>query len=373
MAPHAAPSPRTLMRWKRGHRLRVGLTQSPGPVTGNLGGRLIHVHDRASCTAAVLAHVHTRSGPRKPGSRVTPEARACCVGDLALTPARPTARPRRGKTSSLLRLDSDSDGHTKPRPEPEPSRDTRVGPAECCATATGQRGDRLSSHPLPPGSPTRMGLVLGTPAAATNTARAGPRDMTPISRWTAPQLAGRLPRYRVPSVRPVGPSQPAPHGTKNLEAKTDPVTGKVQPRAAVQRIQRPGRGNSNRYTVQTPTNRRQQSYRFRRQTVASQASASSQIFSPCPHTPLLVHPFPTHLFFYGFLTGAGHRGQRHRHRPPGPQSRSRHGHASPQTAQPRTLPCIASRISTPRSGGPRATARRDARLLPVRPGPRANA
>ena len=32
-----------------------------------------------------------------------------------------------------------------------------------------------------------------------------------------------------------------------------------------------------------------------------------------------------------------------------------------------------SQISTPRSGGPRATARRDARLLPIRPGPRANA
>ena len=91
----------------------------------------------------------------------------------------------------------------------------------------GQRGDRLSSHPHRPGSPTRMGLVLGTPAAATNTARAGPWDTTPIPRWTASYHMGRYPRYRVPSVRPVGLSQPAPHGIKNLEAKTPPATGKI--------------------------------------------------------------------------------------------------------------------------------------------------
>ena len=129
MAPHAAPLPRTLMAGKRGRRPRVRLTQSPGPPAGNLGGGSVHVHDSTSCSAAVPAHVHTRSGPRKPGPRVTPEARACCVGDLAPSPARPTARPRRGNTSFLLRLDSDSDGHTKPRPEPKPSWDTRVGPA----------------------------------------------------------------------------------------------------------------------------------------------------------------------------------------------------------------------------------------------------
>ena len=114
---------------REANRPRVGHTQSPGPVAGNLGGGSVHVHDRTSCNAAVLAHVHTRSGPRKPGLRVMPEARACCVGDLAPSPARPTARPRRGNTSFLLRLDSDSDGHTKPRPEPKPSWDTRVGPA----------------------------------------------------------------------------------------------------------------------------------------------------------------------------------------------------------------------------------------------------
>ena len=136
---------------KRGRRLRVGPTQSPGPPAGNLGGGPVHVHDRTSCNTAVLAHVHTRSGPRKPGSRVMPEARACCVGDLAPVPARPTARPRRGNTVLLPRLDSDSDGHTRPRPEPKPSWDTRVGPAQCCATAPGNMGTGLAATHSRPG------------------------------------------------------------------------------------------------------------------------------------------------------------------------------------------------------------------------------
>jgi hypothetical protein len=114
---------------KGGRQLRVGPTQSPGPPAGNLGGGQVHVHDRTSCNAAVLPTCTPGRGPRRPGLRVTPEARARCAGDLAPTPARPTARLRRGNTVLLPRLDSDADGHTGPRPEPEPSWDTRVGPA----------------------------------------------------------------------------------------------------------------------------------------------------------------------------------------------------------------------------------------------------
>ena len=240
MAPHGHHRPERSWHGREANRPRVGHTQSPGPVAGNLGGGSVHVHDRTSCNAAVLAHVHTRSGPRKPGLRVMPEARACCVGDLAPSPARPTARPRRGNTVLLPRLDSDSDGHMRPRPEPNPSWDTRVGPAQCCATTPGQRGDRLSSHPLRPGSPTRMRLDLGTPVAATRhgTGRAAGHD--PHARLDRAPRRGPEPTPPSSASPTRGTKPTGSHGTKNLEAKTAPVSGKTRPRATVLCTQRPG-------------------------------------------------------------------------------------------------------------------------------------
>ena len=229
MAPHGHHRPERSWHGREANRPRVGHTQSPGPVAGNLGGGSVHVHDSTSCNAAVLAHVHTRSGPG--AEEAGPKGNAGSPGVLC------------GRPSSLTRAADRAPAAWKHRPPPKvglgrgwPHRaptGTRTILGHTCRASLvlrhgpGQRGDRLSSHPHRPGSPTRMGLVLGTPAAATNTARAGPWDTTPIPRWTASYHMGRYPRYRVPSVRPVGLSQPAPHGIKNLEAKTPPATGKI--------------------------------------------------------------------------------------------------------------------------------------------------
>ena len=222
-----APSPRTLMAWKRGQ-----------PTAG-------------------WTHPVTRAGGRQPRRRIGPRTRPHLVQRRG---ARPRAHPVGaeeagpkgnagspgvlcGRPSSLTRAADRAPAAWKhllppkvglglgwPHEAPTGTQ-TILGHTRRASLVLrhgpGQRGDRLSSHPHRPGSPTRMGLVLGTPAAATNTARAGPWDTTPIPRWTASYHMGRYPRYRVPSVRPVGLSQPAPHGIKNLEAKTPPATGKI--------------------------------------------------------------------------------------------------------------------------------------------------
>ena len=187
-------------------------------------------------------------------------------------------------------------------------------------------------------------------------ARAGPRDMTLMPGWTGPHAAGRDPRRRVPLVRPVGKSQPAPTGPRTSRPR--PHRYPVKPAHGLRYHALNGRADD---TVTFTRYRRPQIDQISRTDLAcenhcNQASASSKFFSPCSPTSLLEHPFPTHFSFlyvsvsrslaihphcllsfcvdvtlpthhtltaHGFLTGTGHSGQRHRHRPLRPASRSR--------------------------------------------------
>ena len=161
-----APSPRTLMAWKRGQ-----------PTAG-------------------WTHPVTRAGGRQPRRRIGPRTRPHLVQRRG---ARPRAHPVGaeeagpkgnagspgvlcGRPSSLTRAADRAPAAWKhllppkvglglgwPHEAPTGTQ-TILGHTRRASLVLrhgpGQRGDRLSSHPHRPGSPTRMGLVLGTPAAA---------------------------------------------------------------------------------------------------------------------------------------------------------------------------------------------------------------
>ena len=242
MATPAAPSPRTLMAWKRGQ-----------PTAG-------------------WTHPVTRAGGRQPRRRIGPRTRPHLVQRRG---ARPRAHPVGaeeagpkgnagspgvlcGRPSSLTRAADRAPAAWKhllppkvglglgwPHEAPTGTQ-TILGHTRRASLVLrhgpGQRGDRLSSHPLRPGPPTRMRLDLGTPVAATRHGMGRAAGHDPHTRLDRTPRRGPEPTPPSSASPTRGIKPTGPHGTKNLVAKIAPVTGKARPRATdlELRTQRPG-------------------------------------------------------------------------------------------------------------------------------------